>query len=534
MDMARASGSEAYAYNDKRFREACKVILGGEVGALSDCEEWLLSLKQPMGGAKSSVSGTPLTLVSPDYSPSARFLSTREAFAEKPAPFSINDIKDIDSLAAAARESFAYSGNLVFGNSQFVEASTDVSDSFYIYKSARISGCKSIACSTIVKEANYLFGCNVGSNNEWCMRCHQFTFDARCFEAWLTTNSSDAFFTYDCVGCKDIIFSFGQRNASCAIGNLALPKEKYLSLKASLLEQMRAELKAKKKLTSLAEIFTEVSRTPAQINPEMKKCAREFERKASRAPVQKAWDNACRIVLGKEAGELARFMEWLLLHNVRARKVRSALGSGEIPAASYENLKAMPDSRYVNIDERPCIASLLALSEKEAECLSLANAGKTLGKIAYITPQFHEGSNLNAYGCPIILWSTDCEGVHGCVFMKKSAYSTWGRGSEHLFGCAFVFDSGFSIKCYNSFKIRNCFEVDSARSSTGCYFCHNIENCHDAIFCSNAKNLRYAVCNKEVGKEEFLRVKALLLAKVVGEIAKTGACAMDVYSVGKK
>jgi len=76
--------------------------------------------------------------------------------------------------------------------------------------------------------------------------------------------------------------------------------------------------------------------------------------------------------------------------------------------------------------------------------------------------------------------------------------------------------------------------VDSARSSTGCYFCHNVENCHDAIFCSNAKNLRYAVCNKEMGKEEFARVKALLLSRVNGEIAKTGACAMDVYSIGKK
>ena len=75
--------------------------------------------------------------------------------------------------------------------------------------------------------------------------------------------------------------------------------------------------------------------------------------------------------------------------------------------------------------------------------------------------------------------------------------------------------------------------MDSARSSTGCYYCHNIENCHDAIFCSNAKNLRYAVCNKEVGKEEFSRVKAMLLARVNAEIAKTGGCAMDVYSLDK-
>jgi hypothetical protein len=525
------NGNEAYSYTDKHFHEACKAILGGEVGALSDYEEWLLSLKQPMGHAKSSISGTPLALASADYPPSARFIALGEESRIAAAPFNINDIKDIDSLFAAAAERFAYSGNLIFGNSQAVEGSSDVSDSFYIYKSARISGCKAIACSTIIKDSSYLFGCNVASKDEYCMRCHQFTFDARCFEANLCTNSSDAYYVYDCVGCKDIMFSFGQRNAVCAIGNLALPKDRYLALKSSLLEQMRSELSAKKKLPSLAGIFTEAARTPAQLSPEMKKCAKKFERKASRAPVQKAFDSACGIVLGAPIGDMARFKDWLSRHNLPIRRVQSALGSGGIQAGSYENLKALPDRRYVNIDERAPITRLLSLSVKEAESITLANAGKTLGRVLFITPQFHEGTILNLSGSPIIMSSSDCEEVHGCIFMKKSAYSTWGRDSEHLFGCAFCVDSGFNIKCYNSFKIRNCFEVDSARSSTGCYYCHNVENCHDAIFCSNAKNLRYAVCNVVVGKEEFERVKALLLARVNAEIARGKECPISVFNL---
>ncbi|MFA6214559.1 MAG: hypothetical protein WC717_04755 [Candidatus Micrarchaeia archaeon] len=526
-----STGEEAYQYADKHFREACKVILGGEAGSLRECEGWLLALKQPMGHAKSSVSGKGLALVSTDFPEGARYLSMDEAYAAKPAAFSINDIKDIDSLLRAARERFAYSGNLVFGNSQFVEGSTDVSDSFYIYKSARVSGCKAIACSTIVKDSSYLFGCNVASKDEYCMRCHQFTFNARCFETNITTSSSDCYYTYDCLGCKDTMFSLGQRNALHMIGNLALPKEKYMRLKAALLEQMRSELSAKKVLPSFQDIFAEAARTPAALPAGAKACAKKFERKVNRAPVQKAFDATCRLVLGQELGELARYREWLLRHNIRVRKVRSVLGSGEMPAASYENLKALPDSRYVNIDERFPLTRMMKLDEKEAEGLTLANAGKMLSRIAYITPQFHEGTNLNAYDCPIILWSSDCEGVHGCVFMKKSAYSTWGRDSEYLFGSAFVFDSGFSIRCYNSFKLKNCFEVDSARSSTGCYFCHNVENCHDAIFCSNVKNLRYAVCNKEVGKEEFARAKAMLLARVVAELEEKGECGMDVYSM---
>ena len=527
--MKGATGGEAYSYSDKHFREACKVILGADVGALKDYEQWLFSLKQPMGNAKSSVSGTPLALVSPDFPQAARYLTMGEASAAKPAPFSVNEIKDIDSLFSAARERFTYSGNLAFGNSQFVEGSADVSDSFYVYKSARVSGCKAVACSTIVKDSNYLFGCNVASKDEHCMRCHQFTFNTRCFEMNICTSNSDGYYLYDCLGCKDIMFSFGQRNGVNMVGNLALPKDKYLGLKSALLEQMRCELAAKKKLPSLQDIFTEAAREPAQITPEMKKCAKKFEHNASRDSVQKAFDSTCGIVLGAQAGELSRRKAWLARHNIQIRMVQSALGSGAVPAASYVNLQALPDARYVNLDEAKALLPLLRLTDGEAAELSIANAGKTLGRILLITPQFHEGTNLNVYGCPIVLWSSDCEWVHGCVFMKKSAYSTWGRDSEHLFGCAFCYDSGFNIKCYNSFKIRNCFEVDSARSSTGCYYCHNIENCHDAIFCSNAKNLRYAVCNQEVGKEEFARVKALLLAKVAGELKEKGECTADVY-----
>jgi hypothetical protein len=247
--------------------------------------------------------------------------------------------------------------------------------------------------------------------------------------------------------------------------------------------------------------------------------------------VQNAFNAACRLILGREIGGLSAFKPWLVRHNMGIRTVKSALGSGEIQAASYVNLLALPNGRYVNIDEARCIAPLVRLRESEAEKITLANAGKALSRILYISSQFQDGTIVNAYRCPIVTWSSDCEEVHGCIFAKKSAYSTWPRDSEHVFGCAFCVDSGFNIKCYNSFKIRNCFEVDSARSCTGCYYCHNVENCHDAIFCSNAKNLRYAVCNVVVGKEQYERVKAMLLAGINAEIAKKRECALSVYDL---
>ncbi|MCX6769136.1 MAG: hypothetical protein NT051_00445 [Candidatus Micrarchaeota archaeon] len=481
---------------DKKWRSACKVILGGEVRSLLDCEGWLMELKQPLGSAKSSISGKELTLVSPDFPAGARYVSMDEASQLAAAPFSMDEIKDIDSLFSAASERFAYSGNLVFGNSQFVEASTDISDSFYIYKSARVAGSKLVACSTIVKDSNSLFGCNVASKDELCIRCNQFTSNTRCLEATITTSSSDCYFTYDCLGCQNAMFSFGQRNGVNMIGNLSLPKGKYLSLKSALLEQIRAELMAKKRLPNFSQILFEAAKEKAALPLEIKKAARKYADKVSPAQIQKAFDETCSIVLG-----------------------------------TYENLKALPDSRYINAEEARALAGTLKLTEKEAESLTLKNSGKSLSRIAYFTPQFHEGTNLNVYACPIILWSSDCEAVHGCIYVKKSAYSTWPRDSDHVFGCAFAFASSFSIKCYNSFGIQRCFEVDSARSCTGCYYSHNIENCHDSILCCNAKNLRYAIGNVAVGKEKFLQAKAILLGWVNGNLEKKQALPLDIYSI---
>lgn len=531
MNPAEKEEYEAYAYADRHFREDCRLILGAELGPLADYEEWLSGLKQPSGSAKSFISGKGISLVSTDYSPSAKFVTMEEASKVAAAPLPADEIKDIDSLFSAVAERAIYSGNLVFGNSHFVAESSDVSDSYYIYKSARVSGCKSVTCSTIAKDSSYLFGCSVASKDEHCMRCHQFTFDARCFESNIFTSCSDCYYVYDCVGCRDAMFSFGQRNASHCIGNRALPKDKYFLLKASLLEQMRSELVSKKKLKSFQDIFREAASVPAALPPGARKLARPFERKSNRAPVQKAWDDSCRLVLGKEQGGISGFREWLLRHNIRVRMVDSVLGSGKIPAASYENLRDLPDSRYVNIDERFPLMKLLKLEESEALSLTLANAGKTLSKIAYITPQFHEGTNLNAYACPLVLWSADCEEVHGCVFMKKSAFSTWARDSEHMFGCAFVFDSSFCIKCYSSFKLKGCFEVDSSRHCTSSYFLHNCENVHDSMFCFNTKNKRYAIGNVEVGREKFLAARKILLDWVNLRLEKEGKLDTDIYRI---
>jgi hypothetical protein len=54
------------------------------------------------------------------------------------------------------------------------------------------------------------------------------------------------------------------------------------------------------------------------------------------------------------------------------------------------------------------------------------------------------------------------------------------------------------------------------------------------MFCFNVKNKRYAIGNVEVGREQYTRVKKLLLDYVGSQLAKTQSLDFDIYSIGKR
>ncbi|MCL6089033.1 MAG: hypothetical protein M1530_02610, partial [Candidatus Marsarchaeota archaeon] len=135
--------TQAYRELDRQWRSTCRTVLGGEIGALDDFSDWLSGLNDPLALRSSSASGKQVVMTSENYCKAGRVQDLSEAaFMKKFEPLSINEMKDMDSLLSAVRERAAYCGNIVIGNSKFIESSSEVSDSFYVYKSVRISGCK--------------------------------------------------------------------------------------------------------------------------------------------------------------------------------------------------------------------------------------------------------------------------------------------------------------------------------------------------------------------------------------------------------
>ncbi|MCX6770553.1 MAG: hypothetical protein NTX79_00705 [Candidatus Micrarchaeota archaeon] len=517
---------------DKRWRQTCSVVLKGEVGPLPDFEQWLSERADPIYHAQSSLSGKEVSFSSSSYCEGSKRVALGEvSFEKKQAALPVDDLKDIDSLISSLQERFSYAGDIVLGNCSSVERSTNVSDSHFIYGSSRIGDSKYIAYSSMARLCDHVFGTAAPGESSFLIRCNDTYRLSRALELWMTSNSNDCYYVFALNNCTDCMFSFNLRGKHHCIGNAELPRDKYLSLKESLLEQMRGELVQKKRLPSLMDI---IAKSPDE-SKEAKRLVqgrlgkKESEEK-SVAPMEKAFQRTTKLLLGTELSGLKEHSGWLTSRTPKGEMRKSALSGKEIFVGNYAKYMTVPKSRTVLEEEALCLVDA-APKPQGLERIMLENAHEYIGISAFLSLDYHDGTNKNVKNCMAYAYSSNALYCAPCVQVKDSAYNWWPRSSEHLFGCGMVFDSSFCIHCYQSVKLNRCFEVDSSRDCADCYFCHNCENVQNGIFCFNVKNLKYAVGNVEVGREKYLQAKGALLRRIVPALESGRAPGLDIFSI---
>ncbi|MEW6529128.1 MAG: hypothetical protein AB1391_04515 [Candidatus Micrarchaeota archaeon] len=114
---------------------------------------------------------------------------------------------------------------------------------------------------------------------------------------------------------------------------------------------------------------------------------------------------------------------------------------------------------------------------------------------------------------------------------KNVAYSFWPKYAEHVFGTYMVFYSEYCINCYKSTKLKRCFEVDNSYNCSDCYFCYNCENLSDCMFCFNTKSKRYAIGNVEIGREQYMRIKKIVLGEITTKLENDKKLDLSIYNI---
>jgi len=520
---------ETYRQLDKEWKATCRIVLGGEVGGLDEYKGWLVGLNDKLTLRKAA-NGFEVAMTSDAYCKDSAVQDMQNVdFMKKFEPLSLNEIKDMDSLLEAVAERFSFCGNIVIGNSKFVESSSEVSDSFFVYKSVRISGCKNVAYSQWMRLSENLFGTNEGGETKFSIRSGIVYRNQRVFEAWICGNSSDTYYSYGLEACKDCFFSFNLIGKSCHIGNLPLEKGKYAQLKEKLLGEMREELKRKKKLPSLIEL---VSSEKPDYAPALSfvKGLNASARDKDKGKLEEAFTNASAVVLGTPLSGIDSYAKWLSKNTIVTADSKSVLSGAILQYSDYPIMRELPKNRIVTQEEANLLGEKLN-AEEIPNSISFSDASRILGKIAYFPPERRLGTYKNLVACQWGSQSTDCYRTVVASHDKCCGYNAWPRNSEHIFGSGLVFHSEFCFKCFDGVNLKRCLEVDSGRECSDTWFSHNVEALQNALFCFNTKAKRYAVGNAEVGAEQFSKVKKMVQEWAVSELKKNKGVPLSVYDV---
>jgi len=520
---------------DKRWRNACRVVLRRDIGALSEYYQYLRELVEPLAHRKSSISGKDVAYAVREYAEGSKWISLDEVdYARKFEPLSINEIKDIDSLLAALAERFYYTGNIVLGNSSHVQNSSNINDSFYLDGCARMGDSKYLVGCAWGRLNEDCFGCHGPGESQFCIRCGETWRVKRAFEVWSCYSSSDCYYSHNLANCTECFFCFNRKNTRYAVGNLEIGKEKYLAVKEKLLAEIAETLAREKRMPSLVDIARE---STGKLEGRKIRLSGGMEGEGrARDAVNDAFEKTAALIFGKSIGKMEEHEEWLTRHTRRLEEAKSALSGTKMLVVPYTTFSVLeyPRERVVTAEEALEIGSASRLTEAEIGRLTVKNASSFIGRLAYFIVDLRRGTNMNLEQCSVCVESANSFRVNSVVYSKYCGYSFWPRSSEYLFGVDSVFDSSFCINCYHSLKLTRCLEIDASRSCSDSCFCHNCENLHDSMFCFNAKNFSHAIGNAPLPAEQYRAVKSMLLEQIAGELARKKDLKWDIYNIGSE
>ncbi|MCX6771672.1 MAG: hypothetical protein NTX79_06465 [Candidatus Micrarchaeota archaeon] len=215
------------------------------------------------------------------------------------------------------------------------------------------------------------------------------------------------------------------------------------------------------------------------------------------------------------------------------KEAKTALG-GQAYYSNYFWSRNTPPTRRIGKHETE-EAGKLEIALAEGELPGFAALKEKVQKIALYTVEFDLGTRQNCGVTPVVYEAVDSYRISDATYAKKCGYCTHIQNCDSVFGSGILMvDSSFCLRCNDCVKTTASFELDSCKSCHRCMFCHNCENLSDSMFCFNAKNLKHAVGNVEVGREEYARIRHIVVNDILQRLERKGDVGFDVCSIGTK
>lgn len=239
---------------ENAFKTTTKIIFGKEIFGLDRYGPWLKEHIRNQKICSSVLSGE--KMIVPDYAncynyPENRLVTQQEILAigeslaivkEKIDDFSFKNAGE--SVNPIAFFNSTENSGVLRNN---IESEINIASQNF-YKSTLNLQSKYGAYNFYVLESEHVFGCHSLRKSTFSIRCYLSANLTRCFEVDSSRSCSDCYFCHNCENVRESMFCFNAKNLTCAIGNVELPKEKYLEIKKIILEEISKTLERNGKL----------------------------------------------------------------------------------------------------------------------------------------------------------------------------------------------------------------------------------------------------------------------------------------------
>lgn len=476
------------------------------------------------------MSGKDVYTLVPYYEDNSKFISFDEVnFNKKFEPLNINEIKDIDSITEALQDRFYYTGNIILGNSSFVEESSNVSDSNYVFRSYHIFTSNYAAYCSKVQNANYVFGVRFGGEFQHVIGFYNGGRSSRCLSAWMCTASNDVYYSMGVVGSQDIMFSFGMVGKRHIIGNLQLVPDKYRKIKEKLIDDIRVVLKRDKKIPFVWDL---VGLKPISIPHDVIKEASKIQgEKKDKKEIERAFSSTVNIILKRKLENIDNYVEYLSQYSEVSYRTKCVITGKPLP---------MPkDVPKEVIEKRICDWNIVIKfwdrfplgDENFIDSAGFSGLSDAMKEKCIVPHGQQFENNINNIDCTITIGSQNCLKVVAPILSQYLAYSYWGRYCAYLFGCNSVLNSEFCIRSYFSLDLKRGFEVDNCLHCADIYFSHNCEGVQDSMFCFNTKSKSHALGNVELELSKYTNIKNKLLQEISESLEKNKDYKWNIFNI---
>jgi len=532
---------EVYDKINAAWKKTCSIVLGDEVCDLEKARS-VFDHKLPVE-KYSSVSNKPVYLAQ-WYEPIDHVVGYEDIDKIRKTKFSLDEIKDIDSIFDRVQEIGYFAGSLIQGNSQHVVKSDRITDSQYILASFQCASGEHVAFSNNALFSKYIFFVNACANSSFVLSARCFGGKRgcnRCLEIYECADCSDTYYSTNCTGCVETFFSFFQTGRRYCIGNHQLERDKYLKIKSSLLEQIRDNI-MKSKHVCLFDLFSKEHSLTAErastiefVRKQLKPIPDSFDKTL----VQRAFDSTCRVILGSEVGDLDDFSQYLTNKSFAYSYAHiDSVISGKPTRVPYRLCFKREPKNAADVfvkEEEYEVLKQVRLDEKEIDELSISHdhlhdTQHILSKIFFVSSEFnYESKNVDL---PIVTYSS--RNIYRCnhmVMAENAAFCNRPRNSKFVFGGEFVLLSNYVINVHFSEQITRGFEVDTCKNCADIYFSHNCEGCFNTMFSFHQRGKRYMVGNNVLSKEEYDKLTSHLKEQIVDRLVEYKTLDHTIYDL---